>query len=327
MKLLTKIVGLVPILVFLVSSLAAALAQTAPAQKPNVLAQKKTIQKKTKPPEPARPTANFAPIDVLVQEKIDDQSVTGAVLAVGHDGRIVHQRAFGFRATSPRLEPMTVDTIFDLASLTKVVATAPSVMRLVQYGQVRLDEPVAHYIPDFATNGKDNVTVRQLLTHYSGLRPDLDLATPWEGQEIAFRLAHEEKLQSPQGSQFVYSDINFLELGEIVQRLSGMSLDKYAEVHVFQPLGMKHTRFLPPAEWRGKIAETLSIDHQHILRGHVQDPTALRMGGVAGHAGVFSTAGDLAHYAQALISRKTILSADIIEKMTTPQQPPDATDV
>src|SRR5882724_1405081 len=326
MKLLRKIVGLVPVLVFLASPLALAPAQTAPAQKPNVPVQKKTTQKKPKPPEPIRSTLNFAPIDALVQEKIDDQSVTGAVLAVGHDGSLIHQKAFGFRATSPRLEAMTVDTVFDLASLTKVVATTPSVMRMVQYGQVRLDEPVAHYIPDFAMNGKDNVTVRQLLTHYSGLRPDLDLATPWEGQETAFRLAHEEKLQSPQGSQFVYSDINFMELGELVQRLSGMSLDKYADVHVFQPLGMKHTRFLPPAEWRGKIAETLSIDHQRILRGHVQDPTAGRMGGVAGQAGVFSTAGDLALYAQALSSRTTILSADIIEKMTT-QQPPHATDV
>src|SRR5258708_2251764 len=316
MKLLTKIVGLVPILVFLVSSLAAALAQTAPAQKPNVLAQKKTIQKKTKPPEPARPTANFAPIDALVQEKMDDQSVTGAVLAVGHDGRIVHQKAFGFRATTPRLEPMTVDTVFDLASLTKVVATTPSVMRLVQYGQVRLDEPVAHYIPDFGMNGKDTVTVRQLLTHYSGLRPDLDLTTPWEGQETAFRLAHEEKLQSPQGSQFVYSDINFTVLGEVVQRVSGMSLDKFAEIHIFQPLGMKHTRFLPPPEWRGKIAETLSIDHQRNLRGHVQDPTAGRMGGVAGHAGVFSTAGDLAPYAQAPIHPQTNLSSANIGKIT-----------
>jgi uncharacterized protein YbbC (DUF1343 family)/CubicO group peptidase (beta-lactamase class C family) len=315
MKLFRKLAGLSPVLIFLASSLSALPAQKAPPQN----------QKKK--PEAIKETANFAPIDALVKEKIDDQSVTGAVLAVGHDGRIVHQKAFGFRATSPRLEPMTVDTIFDLASLTKVVATAPSVMRLVQYGQVRLDEPVAHYIPDFAMNGKDSVTVRQLLTHYSGLRPDLDLNTPWEGQETAFRLAHEEKLQSPQGSQFVYSDINFFELGELVQRLSGMSLDKYADVHVFQPLGMKHTRFLPPAEWRGKIAETLSIDHQRILRGHVQDPTAGRMGGVAGHAGVFSTAGDLALYAQALISRKTILSADIIEKMTTPQQPPNATDV
>src|SRR5262249_35170904 len=158
-------------------------------------------------------------------------------------------------------------------------------------------------------NGKDAVTVRQLLTHYSGLRPDLDLNTAWEGRDTAFRMAHEEKLQSPQGALFVYSDINFIVLGELVQRLSGMSLDQYAEVHIFQPLGMKHTRFVPPTAWRSKIAETLSIDRHQILRGVVHDPTASRMGGIAGHAGVFSTAGDLALYAQALISRKLILDS------------------
>ena len=249
------------------------------------------------------------------------------MLVVGHGGKIVHQKAFGLRATSPRAETMTLDTIFDLASLTKVVATTPSVMRLIQYGQVRLDEPVAHYIPDFGMNGKDAVTVRQLLTHYSGLRPDIDLNPYWVGRDTAFRLAHEEKLQAPQGSIFIYSDTNFMMLGELVQRVSGMPLDQYANVHIFQPLGMKHTRFLPPPEWKNKIAETFAPDRKQILRGVVHDPRADRMGGVAGHAGVFSTAGDLALYAQALISRKQILDGDIIEKMTTPQQPPNATEV
>src|SRR5438270_3551215 len=284
--------------------------------------------KKKKPAPEAKETANFSPVDLLVQEQINDQVITGAVLLVGHGGKIVHQKAFGLRATSPRAEAMTLDTIFDLASLTKVVATTPSVMRLIQYGQVRLDEPVAHYIPDFGMNGKDAVTVRQLLTHYSGLRPDIDLNPPWEGLEAALRLAHEEKLQSPQGSLFIYSDTNFIVLGELVQRLSGLSLDKYADVHIFQPLGMKHTRFLPPAQWRNKIAETYAADRSpQILRGVVHDPRAARMGGVAGHAGLFSTADDLALYAQALISRKGILDGDIIEKMTTPQQPPTATEV
>ena len=283
--------------------------------------------KKKKPAAEARETANFSAVDLLVQEQINDQAITGAVLVVGHGGKIVHQKAFGLRATSPRAEAMTLDTVFDLASLTKVVATTPSVMRLIQYGQVRLDEPVAHYIPDFGMNGKDAVTVRQLLTHYSGLRPDIDLNPYWVGRDTAFRLAHEEKLQAPQGSIFIYSDTNFIVLGELVQRLSGMPLDQYASVHIFQPLGMKHTRFLPPPEWKNKIAETFAPDRKQILRGVVHDPRADRMGGVAGHAGVFSTAGDLALYAQALISRKQILDGDIIEKMTTPQQPPNATEV
>src|SRR5689334_12175116 len=283
--------------------------------------------KKKKPAAEARETANFSAVDLLVQEQINDQSITGAVLLVGHGGKIVHQKAFGLRATSPRTEGMTLDTIFDLASLTKVVATTPSVMRLIQYGQVRLDEPVAHYIPDFGMNGKDAVTVRQLLTHYSGLQPDIDLNPPWQGRDSAFRLAHEEKLQAPQGSIFIYSDTNFIVLGELVQRLSGMPLDKYAAVHIFQPLGMKRTGYLPPRQWISKVAETYAPDRKQILRGVVHDPRAERMDGVAGHAGVFGTAGDLALYAQALISKKSILSSDIIEKMTTPQQPPNATEV
>jgi uncharacterized protein YbbC (DUF1343 family)/CubicO group peptidase (beta-lactamase class C family) len=281
---------------------------------------------KTKAPV-EKESINFAPVDALVQDEINNLAITGAVLVVGHDGRIVHQRAFGYRAVSPHRDPMTLDTIFDLASLTKVVATTPSVMRLLQYGQIRLEDPLARHIPEFGANGKESITIRQLMTHFSGLRPDLDLNVPWSGQETAFRLAHEEKLQSPPGAQFVYSDINFIELGELVQKLSGMSLDKYAEAHVFQPLGMKHTRYLPPKSWVPKIAETLAIDDRRILRGVVHDPTAERMGGVAGHAGVFSTAGDLALYAQALIDRKSILAPDIIEKMTTPQQPPNAVEV
>lgn len=270
---------------------------------------------------------DFAPVDALVQQQVNDLAVTGAVLLIGHNGHVVHQKAFGYRVLSPRREPMTTDTIFDLASLTKVVATTPSVMRLVQYGQIRLEDPLARFIPDFGMNGKDSITIRQLMTHFSGLRPDLELNVAWSGQDTAFRMAHEEKLQSPPGSQFVYSDINFIELGELVQRLSGMSLDKYAEAHIFQPLGMKHTRFLPPPAWVPKIAETLAVDDRRVLRGVVHDPTAERMGGVAGHAGVFSTAGDLALYAQALVDRKTILAGDIIEKMTTPQQPPNAVEV
>jgi len=219
---------------------------------------------------------------------------------------------------------MTLDTLFDLASLTKVVATTPSIMRLIQFGQIRLDDTISRHIPEFAANGKDQVTIRELMTHYSGLKPDLDLAPPWLGQETAFRMANEEKLQAPPGSQFVYSDINFIVLGELVQKLSGMSLDKYAEAHIFEPLGMKHTRFLPPQSWKPKIAETYAIGTHQILRGTVQDPTAQRMGGVAGDAGLYSTAGDLALYAQALIDRKRILAPDLIEKMTTPQQPPNA---
>jgi uncharacterized protein YbbC (DUF1343 family)/CubicO group peptidase (beta-lactamase class C family) len=275
----------------------------------------------------AKVAVNLSAVDALIQEQVNAGGITGAVLVVGHNGSVVHQKAFGLRAVSPRSEPMTLDTIFDLASLTKVVATTPSVMRLVQYGQLRLEDSVSRHIAEFAASGKDSITIRQLLTHFSGLKPDLDLAAPWAGRDTAFRMANDEKLQAPPGAQFVYSDINFIVLGELVERLSGLPLDKYAEDHIFLPLGMRHTRFLPPSSWKRKIAETLAIGDHQILRGAVQDPTAERMGGVAGHAGVFSTAGDLALYAQALIDRKKVLAPDIIEKMITPQQPPNAMEV
>src|SRR5215475_6176838 len=146
-------------------------------------------------PAVAKETVNVTAVDALIAEQVSNENITGAVLAVGHDGHLIHEKAFGYRTTSPRREPMTVDTVFDLASLTKVVATAPSVMRLVQYGQVRLEDTVAHHIPEFGANGKESITLRQLLTHFSGLKPDFDLTPPWEGQATAFRMADELKPQ------------------------------------------------------------------------------------------------------------------------------------
>lgn len=288
-------------------------------------------RRKGKKPAKAAPAAteeaNFGPVDALIQQEVGAQGITGAVLLVGHDGKIVHQKAFGLRATSPHAERMTLDTIFDLASMTKVVATTPSVMRLIQFGQIRLNDPVSRYIPEFGANGKQYITVRELMTHYSGLPGDIELNVPWEGEQEGFRRANEEKPVIAPGAEFLYSDINFIVLGELIQRVAGMGVDKYADAHIFQPLGMTHTRFLPPPEWRDKIAETLAIDNRRILRGFVHDPTAERMGGVAGHAGLFSTAGDLALYAQALMDGDKILTPDLIEKMTTPQQPPNSTNL
>src|SRR5882672_7118528 len=219
---------------------------------------------------------------------------------------------------------MTLDTVFDLASLTKVIVTTPAVMQLVEKGKVRLNDPVAKYLPEFAQNGKDDITVRQLLTHYSGLEPDLDLKTPWEGKETAYRMAWAETPAQPPGSGFTYSDINFIVLGELVERVSGETLDAYTTRHLFEPLKMTRTRFVPPVAWRAKIAPTQYDENEHMLRGVVHDPTARRMGGVAGHAGLFSTANDLAKFAQAMLDGK-VLSAAMIEKMTTPQQPATAT--
>jgi uncharacterized protein YbbC (DUF1343 family)/CubicO group peptidase (beta-lactamase class C family) len=264
-------------------------------------------------------------VDAIIEQAIHDATIPGAVLIVGHNGRVVYRKAYGSRALEPRREGMTLDTIFDLASLTKVVATTPAVMQLVEQGKVRLNDPVAKYLPEFAQNGKEDITVRQLLTHYSGLEPDLDLKTVWEGSETAYKMAFADTPQDPPGSRFSYSDINFIVLGALVERVSGELLNEYCERRIFAPLKMTHTRFLPPAAWRAKIAPTQYDENDHMLRAMVHDPTARRMGGVAGHAGLFSTADDLAKFAQALLNGGTgILSALSVEKMTRPEQPPSA---
>jgi uncharacterized protein YbbC (DUF1343 family)/CubicO group peptidase (beta-lactamase class C family) len=275
-------------------------------------------------PNPASPS-RLGVVDGIVQEAIRDGQIPGAVVLIGHDGQVIYRKAFGERALEPRRESMSVDTIFDVASLTKVVATSIAVTQLVQRGQVRVNEPVAKYIPEFAENGKDEVTVRELLTHHSGLPKDLDLSQPWEGRETALHMAYSAKPIFAPGSQFLYSDVNFIVLGALVERVSEMSLDEYCRKNIFLPLNMTHTRFLPPAAWLPKIAPTQFDEHDKMLRGVVHDPTARRMGGVAGHAGVFSTADDLSKFAQALLSGSTILSPLMVEKMTTPQQPPTST--
>jgi len=275
------------------------------------------------------PAVRLTVLDPIINQAIQDGNIPGAVLIVGHEGRVVYRKAYGNRALEPRREAMTLDTIFDLASLTKVVVTTTAVMQLVERGKVRLNDPVAKYLPEFAQSGKEDITVRQLLTHYSGLEPDFDVKTPWEGKETAYRMAFAETVEDPPGSKFSYSDINFIVLGALVERVSGEALEAYAAQHIFAPLKMTHTRFVPPVTWRAgwieKIAPTQYDENQHMLRGVVHDPTARRMGGVAGHAGLFSTADDLAKFAQALLDGGGgILSPASVEKMTQPEQPPSA---
>jgi len=268
---------------------------------------------------------HLAGVDLIIQQAISDGNIPGAVLIVGHDGQVVYRKAYGERSLEPHREPMTLDTVFDLASLTKVIATTTAVMQLVESGKVRMNDAVAKYVPEFAQNGKDDITVRQLLTHYSGLEPDLDLKAPWEGKDTAYRMAFAETPQDAPGSTFTYSDINFITLGAIVERVSGETLNQYTEQHIFVPLKMTRTRFVPPAAWRAKIAPTQYDENEKMLRGLVHDPTARRMGGVAGHAGLFSTADDLAKFAQALLNGGDgILSPLAVEKMTTPETPPNA---
>jgi len=278
--------------------------------------------------KPVASVARLNVVDAIIQQAIQERQIPGAVVLIGHDGQVVYRKAFGNRALEPRREAMTVDTIFDLASLTKVIATTTSVMQLVERGKIRVGDTVAKYLPEFAQNGKEDITVRQLLTHYAGLAPDLDLQTPWQGKETAYKMAFAEKPETSPGAGLVYSDIGFIIVGALVEKVSGESLDHYSESHVFAPLKMAHTRYLPPKAWRAKIAPTQFDDHNHMLRGEVHDPTALRMGGVAGHAGLFSTADDLAKFAQALLNGGGgILTPLTVEKMTTPEQPPTATGV
>ena len=270
-------------------------------------------------------TGRLASVDAVIEQAIHNGNIPGAVLLVGHDGQAIYRKAYGNRALEPRREPMTLETIFDLASLTKVIATTTAVMKLVEQGKIRLNDPVAKYLPEFGQNGKEDITVRQLLTHYSGLGPDLDLKTIWEGKETAYRMAFGEAPETLPGSRFSYSDVNFIVLGALVERVSGETLDKYCERRIFAPLKMMHTRFTPPAALRPKIAPTQYDENEHMLRGVVHDPTARRMGGVAGHAGLFSTADDLAKFSQALLNGGGgVLSALSVEKMTRPEQPPSA---
>ncbi len=268
-------------------------------------------------------------LEAVIQGAIRDGQCPGAVVVVGHQGKIIYRRAFGNRALVPDVEPMTEDTIFDVASLTKVVATSTAIMQLVEQGRIRLQDPVAKYWSEFKSRGKDDITVGELLTHYSGLRPDLDLKPAWSGYETAMKLIQEEKPVAAPGTRFIYSDINFEILGELVQRVSGKKLDEYSAANIFAPLGMKDTTFTPSAvQWK-RIAPSDSKPEGRgvLLRGEVHDPTARYMGGVAGHAGMFSTADDLAIFVEALLNGGTrhgvrILGPLSVEKMTTPQSPP-----
>ena len=269
-------------------------------------------------------------IPPLVEAAIQAKKIPGAVVLIGHEGQVVYRKAFGESSLVPERRAMTADTIFDLASMTKVVATTTAVMQLVELGKIVLSAPVSDYWPEFKQNGKELVTIRELLTHYSGLPPDLELKPAWTGYDTAMQMIVAAKLDVPPGTRFVYSDINFETLGEIVRRVSGEPLDVYCAEHIFKPLGMKDTLFTPPASLRGRIAPT---QYEHgtsgpVLLGVVHDPTARFMGGVAGHAGLFSTADDLSIFAQMLLNGGAyngarILSPLSIEKMTTPQTPPN----
>src|SRR6266571_2823002 len=297
---------------------------------------------------PSPPQAVFHPdklveMDAAITEAVADHQCPGAVLWLERNG-VAYHKAYGKRALAPAEEPMTEDSIFDAASLSKVVACTPAVMLLFERGQIDLEQRVQTYLPEFKGDGKETITVRQLLTHTSGLRPDISTQPAWSGYDTAIRMACAEKPLTPPGTAFRYSDINFFLLGEVVRRVSGMKLDAFVEREVYRPLQMADTGFRPittsnvtdvaapdsgrknpaapalPAEGAKarvatpasaaatdattpftRVAPTERIDGR-ILRGVVHDPTARYMGGVAGHAGIFTTAADLARYARMMLN-------------------------
>src|SRR6202000_521250 len=352
----------------------------------------------TPPPDPppapassapdAAPPPEFATVSKLMNDAIAASTVPGGVVVIGHGGKVVFHQAYGSRklAGEPGLdgspapaEPMTEDTIFDMASLTKCLATATAGMQLYEQGKIQFDDPVQKYLPDFNTANdpqRAKVTVRMLLTHTSGEPEDVRLDDPWgldgANKSEAIRRALTTPLESPPGEYFNYADINFILLGALIEKLTGEPEDDYVQQNVFAPLGMTETRYLPPAKACGphvtrgsavawapapiggmpgvcpgdtwstsllsRVAPTTHDDESRndpgknpdivfLLRGSVVDPTTRRMGGVAGHAGVFSTAHDASLYAQALLDRlagrpsKFPLKQATLELMTSPQQP------
>ena len=279
-------------------------------------------------------------IDAAVEQAIRDGRLPGAVVLVGHEGEIVYERAFGARSLGETPEPMTADTVFDLASLTKVVATTTSIMMLVEEGRLRLRDRVADHVPGFGTQGREAVTIAQLLTHTSGLAPDLPLEEVFEGTATAIARTIALPPAAAPGERFIYSDLNFMLLGEIVRRVGGLPLDRFAQERIFEPLGMADTSFDPPAALVPRIAPTEACAPlawpcggagATMLRGRVHDPTARRMGGVAGHARLFAPARDHARFCAMLLGGGArdgvrLLAPLTVARMTRVSTPPHLAD-
>jgi uncharacterized protein YbbC (DUF1343 family)/CubicO group peptidase (beta-lactamase class C family) len=248
----------------------------------------------------------LARIDVAVERAIGEHKVPGAVVLVGRRGKLAYARAFGRRAVEPADEPLTRGTVFDMASLTKPVVTATSVMILVEQGKIRLDDTLAHLWPECDNHGKGAITVEQLLRHRSGLIADNPVSDYADGPDAAWKRIAELDLAQKPGERFLYSDVNFIILGKIVERVSGERLDRFAEKHIFQPLGMADTGFRPIGDGKSngvpveRITPTEKADGA-LLRGVVHDPRARALGGVAGHAGLFGDADDLAVFARMIL--------------------------
>ena len=285
-------------------------------------------------------SSRLAQMDPVIADEIAKMRLPGAVVLAARKGRIVWHKTYGARVVDPVREPMTADTVFDLASLTKVIATATSIMILVERGKVRLNDPVSLHIPELKGEGRERITIEQLLTHVSGYAPDFDLKERWTGHDEAIKRLIKEPLRNPPGTRFTYSDIGFIALAEVVARVGGMPLDQFAQKNIFEPLRMTSTGFNPGERLTSKIAPTekrrgqlsylgdtavnIGAEGDVWLRGQVHDPTSYRMNGVAGHAGLFSTANDVAIYCQMILSGGSydgvrILAPLTVAEMTRPR--------
>jgi uncharacterized protein YbbC (DUF1343 family)/CubicO group peptidase (beta-lactamase class C family) len=265
-------------------------------------------------------------LDAVMRQALDRRELPGAVVLIVHGDRVVFRKAYGLRSRKPAETPMTVDTVFDLASLTKPLATATSVMLLVEQGKLRLADRATDYLPDFGRHGKDKITLEHLLLHTSGLIADNPVADYGDGREKALERINDLKPLAEPGARFVYSDLNFIVLGEVVGRVAGVPLDEFARTHIFEPLGMKETTFRPQGALRERAAPTEARDGR-FEPGVVHDPRAHALGGVAGHAGLFSTADDLAIFARMLLRGGTVdghrlLARETLRTMTTPRPVP-----
>lgn len=259
--------------------------------------------------------AKLAKIDELVAEAITAKKMPGCVVLVARHGKVAFCKAYGDRQVEPEQVKMTEDTLFDMASITKPIATATSVMLLVEQGKLRLGDPVAKHIPEFAANGKEKITIEQLLTHQGGLIADNSIKDYEEGPDKAWERLFALKPASEPGTKFVYSDVSFLVLGKLVERVSGQTLAEFSTSNMFKPLGMTETGYLPGEELRRRAAPTQEREGRW-MQGEVHDPRAYKLGGVAGHAGLFSTAEDLAVYAQMMLGQGEYAGVRIMKQDT-----------
>ena len=250
---------------------------------------------------PARAAEVPAEAERAIAAGIEEGNIPGAVLAYGTSDEVIDVEAFGDKSVRPERRAMAADTIFDLASLTKPIATATSVLILADRGQVELSAPVARYLPAFGNRGKEAITVEQLLRHRGGLIPDNPMADYADGPEAAWQAILELEPTWEPGSRFAYTDVGFIVLGELVAAVDGRPLEEFAAAEIFGPLKMADTMFDPPASLRDRIAPTTMRDGAWIV-GEVHDPRALALGGVAGHAGLFGTAADVSRWVRMVLN-------------------------